>query len=277
MVMTVPAALRYAKESLIGVSDEENSEARLIVSNILGIEPSHLAFSEKTVDHCEIDKVIIRRKNGEPLQYIFGKWWFYKSEFLVGEGVLIPRQDTEHLVEAALELIEGQKEPKVADLCSGSGCIAISIALDRPDAEVLAVEKYDAACDWLNKNIEHNKASNVTALKADVLLKREEKFDLIVCNPPYIPVGEKETLSAEVLNEPHTALFGGEDGLYFYREITHIWKENLNDGGRLAFEVGFDEAEAVADILKAEGFSNIGTKTDLLGIERVVFGTVNGL
>lgn len=277
MVMTVPAAIRYAKESLCGISDEQTLEARLIVSFLLGIEPNVLAFSSKTVDHKEIDEIIDRRKNGEPLQYIFGKWWFYKSEFLVGEGVLIPRQDTEHLVETALELIEEKKAPKVADLCSGSGCVAISIALERPDASVLAAEKYDEALCWLNKNIAHNKASNVTALKVDVLLEYDGKFDLIVCNPPYIPTVEKETLSEEVLKEPHTALFGGEDGLFFYREISRLWKNNLNVGGKLAFEVGIGEAEAVANIMKTQGFIDVKIKTDLLGIQRVVFGTANSL
>lgn len=277
MVMTVPAALRYAKESLCGISDEQALEAKLIVANILELEPNQLAFSSKTLEHTEIDKIIERRKKGEPLQYIFGKWWFYKSEFLVGEGVLIPRQDTEHLVETGLELIKDRNSPKVADLCSGSGCVAISIALERPDAEVLALEKYSAAYEWLNKNIEHNKVYNVNAIKADVLQEYDGEFDLIVCNPPYIPIKEKETLSKEVLNEPHTALFGGDDGLFFYREITRKWKKNLKEGGKLAFEVGFDEAEAVAEILKMEGFIKVETKSDLLDVQRVVFGTVNYL
>lgn len=277
MVMSVPAALRYAKESLSGVSDECALEAKLIVSHLLDIELNQLSLSSKTIDHIKIDKIVERRKKGEPLQYIFGKWWFFKSEFLVGEGVLIPRQDTEHLVEIGLELIKDKHAPFVADLCSGSGCVAISIGLERPDAKVIAVEKFNRAVHWLQKNIEHNKAANVSAEQSDVLIEQEGMFDLIVCNPPYIPSGEKETLSREVLKEPHTALFGGEDGLFFYREISRLWKRNLNLGGKLAFEVGIGEAEAVADIMRAEGFINIETKIDLLGIQRVVFGTVNSL
>lgn len=277
MVIQIPAAIRYAKEALNGISDEQTLEAKLIVANLTNTEPNRLNFSNKTVDHKEIDKIIKRRRLGEPLQYIFGKWWFYKSEFLVGKGVLIPRQDTEHLVETGLELIKNTENPKVADLCSGSGCVAISIAKDRPDAKVLAVEKYSEAYDWLLKNIEYCHSTNVTPLKSDVLCPLKEKYDLIVCNPPYIPQGEKETLSKEVLTEPHTALFGGEDGLFFYREISKAWKSNLKKGGYLAFEVGIKEADAVAEILKAEGFTEISIKKDLLGIQRVVFGTVNNV
>lgn len=277
MVMQIPAAIRYAKEALNGISDEQTLEAKLIVANLTSTEPNRLALLDKTVDHKEIDKIIKRRRLGEPLQYIFGKWWFYKSEFLVGKGVLIPRQDTEHLVETGLELIKNTENPKVADLCSGSGCVAISIAKDRPDAKVLAVEKYSEAYDWLLKNIEYCHSTNVMPLKSDVLCPLKEKYDLIVCNPPYIPQGEKETLSKEVLTEPHTALFGGEDGLFFYREISKAWKSNLKKGGYLAFEVGIKEADAVAEILKAEGFTEISIKKDLLGIQRVVFGTVNNV
>lgn len=275
--MQIPAAIRYAKEALNGISDEQTLEAKLIVANLTSTEPNRLALLDKTVDHKEIDKIIKRRRLGEPLQYIFGKWWFYKSEFLVGKGVLIPRQDTEHLVETGLELIKNTENPKVADLCSGSGCVAISIAKDRPDAKVLAVEKYSEAYDWLLKNIEYCHSTNVMPLKSDVLCPLKEKYDLIVCNPPYIPQGEKETLSKEVLTEPHTALFGGEDGLFFYREISKAWKSNLKKGGYLAFEVGIKEADAVAEILKAEGFTEISIKKDLLGIQRVVFGTVNNV
>ena len=277
MVMTVPAALRYAKESLAEISDEAATEARLIVAHLAECEPNRLPLSGAEIDHNEIDKIVAERKQGRPLQYVFGKWWFYKSEFLVGEGVLVPRQDTEILVETGLRLVENIKSPKVLDLCAGSGCIGISLALERPDAQVTAVEKYDEAYGWLIKNKEHCSAENLIPVKGDALSPLSEKFDLILCNPPYIPAGDKETLSREVLNEPHTALFGGEDGLFFYREITRLWKNNLGYGGWLAFEVGIDEAEKVALIMEEAGFSEIGTENDVLGIQRVVFGTANPL
>ncbi|MEE0929139.1 MAG: peptide chain release factor N(5)-glutamine methyltransferase [Acutalibacteraceae bacterium] len=277
MVMTVSAALRYAREQLSSFSDEAANEARLIVAHLTGCELNRLPLCAATLDHSEIDQIVTQRRNGRPLQYIFGKWWFYKSEFLVGEGVLVPRQDTEILLETGLQLIKNKKSPKVADLCAGSGCIGISLALERPDAKVIAAEKYDEAYGWLKKNKEYCKALNLEAVQADVLAPFDQGFDLILCNPPYIPYGDKNVLSKEVLSEPHTALFGGEDGLYFYREISRLWKSRLTVGGHLAFEVGINEADEVANIMKTCGFSEIGTENDILGIPRVVFGTADAV
>jgi release factor glutamine methyltransferase len=277
MVLTVAAALRYARDKLSLISDEAATEARFIVSHITGCEPNRLLICDESINHEDIDKIVEERKNGRPLQYIFGKWWFYKSEFLVGEGVLVPRQDTEILVETGLRFIADKKSPKVLDLCAGSGCIGISVALERKDAEVTAVEKYSDAYSWLKKNKEHCSTENLHTIQADALEPLDKKFDLILCNPPYIPIGDRETLSTEVLNEPHTALFGGEDGLYFYREISKLWKDSLTDGGQLAFEVGIDEAEAVKEIMQNCGYTEIGAENDVLGIQRVVFGTAKGL
>lgn len=277
MVMNTREALKLTSQMLSPFSDEPRIEAKYIVAHFADCEPNALVLSNKEIDLEDIKTIVAKRRAGTPLQYILGKWWFYKSEFLVGEGVLIPRQDTETLVEAALEFIKDIKNPKVCDLCSGSGCIAISIANDRKDAKVAAIEKYDGAYEFLLKNIDYNGVENVMPLKADATGEPTGKYDLIVCNPPYIKDSEKKDLSAEVLNEPHTALFGGEDGLYFYRVISEKWKSALQENGILAFEVGINEAEDVAKILKTNGFKNIGVKKDLIGIERVVFGTVNSL
>ena len=275
--MTVKQAEKLIAQMLSPFSDEAETEAKYIVSFLADCEPNRLILSDAEIEKRDIEEIVLKRQRGTPLQYILGKWWFYKSEFLVGEGVLIPRQDTETLVEAATELLRDIKSPKVCDLCSGSGCIAISIAADRPDAEVTAVEKYSEAYSYLQKNIVHNKANNVKAVQYDVLCKPLGEYDLIVSNPPYIKDADKKELSKEVLNEPHTALFGGDDGLYFYREITKSWKSALKEGGILAFEVGINEDEAVAEILRQNGFVNIGAKNDLIGIPRVIFGTVNNI
>lgn len=275
--MTVKQAEKLIAQMLSPFSDEAETEAKYIVSFLAGCEPNRLILSDAEIEKRDIEEIVLKRQRGTPLQYILGKWWFYKSEFLVGEGVLIPRQDTETLVEAATELLRDIKSPKVCDLCSGSGCIAISIAAERPDAEVTAVEKYSEAYSYLQKNIVHNKANNVKAVQYDVLCKPFGEYDLIVSNPPYIKDADKKELSKEVLNEPHTALFGGDDGLYFYREITKSWKSALKEGGILAFEVGINEDEAVAEILRQNGFVNIGAKNDLIGIPRVIFGTVNNI
>lgn len=273
--MRVNEAERLAAQMLTPFSDEPKTEARYITAHLAGCEPNRLILSQCQIEQSSIEQIVDKRRKGIPLQYILGKWWFYKSEFLVGEGVLVPRQDTETLVEAALELLGEIKNPTVCDLCSGSGCIAISIARERADANVTAVEKYSDANLYLQKNIQHNGANNVRAVQYDVLDKPFGEYDLIVSNPPYIKNSDKKELSKEVLSEPHTALFGGEDGLYFYRKITKIWKSALKPNGVLAFEVGINQDGAVAEILRSNGFINIGFKSDLIGIQRVVFGTVN--
>ncbi len=275
--MTVKQAEKLTAQMLSPFSDEAETEAKYIVSHLANCEPNRLILSDAEIDKKDIEEIVLKRREGTPLQYILGKWWFYKSEFLVGEGVLIPRQDTETLVEAALDFIKDKTSPKVCDLCSGSGCIAISIAADRKDAEVTAVEKYDGAYSYMLKNIEYNGTKNVKAVRYDVLCEPFGEYDLIVSNPPYIKNEDKNILSKEVLFEPHTALFGGDDGLFFYREITKIWKCALRPGGILAFEVGINEDEAVAEILRQNGFVNIGAKNDLIGIPRVIFGTVNNI
>lgn len=275
--MTVREGLDYAAKFLSEFTDEALNESKILISYLTDENIGSLPFSNKSVDKNKLDDLILRRKNGEPIQYIIGTWWFYKGEFFVGKGVLIPRQDTETLVETAKEFLKGKKDIKVADLCSGSGCIAISIATDYPEAEVVAIEKYNEAFSYLKKNIEHNGTHNVKPVLADVLEEQSGEFDLIVSNPPYITKAEMNTLSKEVKNEPETALFGGEDGLCFYREIIKKWKGHIKSGGMIAFEVGIGQADAVAEILNRNGYINMGVKKDLCGAQRVVFGTVNNI
>ncbi len=275
--MTVREALAYIKSELCGITDEAENEAKIILSYLLDEEIPKLLLSDKRLPKTQIDGIVAKRLEGNPIQYIIGKWWFYKSEFFVGEGVLIPRQDTETLVETAIELLKTKPSPKALDLCAGSGCIGISIAGELKNASVICLEKYDGAYFYLQKNIEHNKADNVKAVKYDVFDSPFGQFDLIVSNPPYIRKSDMDSLSKEVKREPDTALDGGEDGLDFYRVIANRWKSSLCSGGVLAFEVGFDQAEAVAQILEYEGFADISVRKDLSGIQRVVFGTLNSL
>ncbi|MBR4868592.1 MAG: peptide chain release factor N(5)-glutamine methyltransferase [Clostridia bacterium] len=214
-----------------------------------------------------------RRCKGEPLQYILGEWEFYSLPFVVGEGVLIPRADTEILVDEALRLIEDVNQPKVADLCAGSGCIGISIAKNRPDATVTAVEFSDQAIGYLQQNIARNQVDNVTLQQGDVLLGAGEMtgLDLIVSNPPYIPTADIKGLSREVHHEPAMALDGGEDGLVFYRSILETWTRALNPNGMIAFEVGINQAEDVANLM-AGYFEQIYIVPDLNQVPRVVLG-----
>ncbi len=275
--MTRNEAISRATKTLSGITDEPKSEAKIIVAHLAGVEPNRLPLFSGNIEEQALCHILDKRLERIPLQYILGSWWFYGREFFVGDGVLIPRQDTELLVETALELINDIPSAEVCDLCSGSGCVAVSIAGERPDTLVTAVEKYDKAYSFLEKNIAHNRADNVIPKKADVLAESFGSFDLIVSNPPYITKEDMKNLQAEVKAEPHTALFGGEDGLDFYRSIAKNWKIRIKKGGRLAFELGVGEADAVAEILKQENFSEITLKTDLSGVQRVIFGTVGNI
>ena len=224
--------------------------------------------------NCEqletVENMLERRLNNEPLQYILGEWEFFGLPFKVGHGVLIPRQDTETLVETALPLITLDSN-KVFDLCAGSGCIGITLS-KLGKADVTLFEKSDDACEYLKQNIALN---DVTArlLQYDVLGKAfDKKADMIVSNPPYIRTEVVKTLEPEVKCEPVMALDGGEDGLVFYRHIANEWKTALNDGGYLIFEIGFDQGEEVCEILKNAGYKEVKCIKDLGNNDRVVVG-----
>lgn len=222
------------------------------------------------------DSIIARRIKGEPLQYILGQWEFYGMPFYVGEGVLIPRADTETLAEYAIETAEKYTSPRVIDLCSGSGCVAVAAASRMKNARVCAAELSGKALSYLRRNAELNRV-DLEIIKGDVL-KREtvlqfDKADIILCNPPYLTAEDMRNLQQEVRFEPETALYGGEDGLCFYREIACLWKDRLNPGGVLAFEIGRGQEADVEKILRKNGFENIELRKDLAGIIRVVSGT----
>lgn len=220
--------------------------------------------------------IIKQRLIRYPLQYIIGRWNFFGREFFVGPGVLIPRSDTETLIDVCLEAVSKKQSPRVIDLCAGTGCIGITIKGECPASEVSLVEKYDEALSFTNKNAQHNKL-DVKIVKGDVLKTEGAQglYDLIVSNPPYINDNDMKTLQPEVKFEPTTALEGGEDGLVFYRHIAKEYKKHLASGGVMAFEVGINQAEAVAQIMRENGFNDVDVRKDYCEADRVVFGTVN--
>ncbi len=254
-MVTDTKVLREAVESLLRAGIDS---ARFEVKQLAEFADSDDVFAN----------AVNRRLQGEPLQYILGEWEFWGLPFRVGRGVLIPQPDTERLVECALEQIRGVEAPKVLDLCSGSGCVAISLAHERPDAEVTAVELYDSAFLYLEENIRLN-GVGVKAVRYDVLTRPVgfEKYDLIVSNPPYISKAEAETLSAEVMAEPHEALFGGDDGLLFYRAINDMWLPLLKPDAAALLEIGWRQAAEVKGIFKDRLLS---VEKDYCGCDRVV-------
>ncbi len=220
-----------------------------------------------------------RRAAGYPLQYLLGKWWFMEEQFAVGEGVLVPRPDTETVVLEAERLAKAYGLETAADLCSGSGCIAVSLAKRCPGLRVWALELSADAFPYLERNILSSGAA-VTPLRADVLqpdgLRLPDALDLVVANPPYIRSEVVGTLGKTVSHEPRIALDGGPDGLLFYRGITSVWKEYLRPGGWLVFEIGFDQAAGVREILAAHGFAALRCLRDYGGNDRVVCGRKRG-
>ena len=192
-----------------------------------------------------------------PLQYIIGKWWLANCEFFVDESTLVPRPDTETIIELAQKKLP--HGARFADLCTGSGCIAISILDLRADTYAEAYELYPKTLAMAEKNAKHNKVEErFTPILGDVLkpeLLGEKRFAAIISNPPYIRTDVIETLEKEARTEPRAALDGGEDGLIFYRAIVKNFSQNLEDGGFFLFEIGYDQAADLQSIAHENGFS----------------------
>lgn len=227
---------------------------------------------------------IKRRASHEPLQYLMRECEFMGLPFTVNEHVLIPRQDTETLVEWILEKEKPQiaagKKMHILDVCTGSGCIAISLAAFWRERQGLFVDALDVSSDAL-RVAEQNSKKNETAVtffQSDMFDAVQEKYDLIVSNPPYIPSGVVDGLMEEVrLHEPRLALDGKEDGLFFYRILAGEGKRHLKEGGRLYLEIGHDQGKSVPDLLAMEGFSKIEVKKDLAGHDRAIYAVFPGI
>lgn len=217
-------------------------------------------------------EAVHRRISGEPLQYILGEWDFMNFTFRVGEGVLIPRPETEMLVEAALRHIETIENPVVYDLCAGSGCIGLSVAKLCPNARVYLFEKYNAAKAYLDKNLALLGADNAVSLSCDIFDGVPQGLpapDVLLSNPPYIDRVDMLSLQPEVQKEPSTALFGGEDGLDFYRAIINLWLPLLKAGGMAAMECGDGQTAAIKSMCSGK-FPDINILYDFNHIDRAV-------
>ena len=226
-----------------------------------------------TEQEARVLNALARMAEGEPLQYLLGRWEFYGLEFAVGPGVLIPRPDTETVVDCCRELLQAVPHPTVADLCSGSGAIALALYHRLPDAQVTAVELSREAEPYLRRNIHTLSGDRVALRMGDVLAPVELPVcDLIVSNPPYITAEDMKSLSPQVRREPEMALYGGEDGLTFYRGIAALYRDTLKPGGWLVFEIGYDQGESVPEILRQNGYADIFCRRDLAGIPRCVGG-----
>ena len=263
-----------------------NLEARLLVAKAAGKPVAELLrdlslYATPAIE-TTVQEFISRRLNGEPVAYITGTWEFYGLPMLVSPDVLIPRMDTEVLVDTAKELLVGRKmDARILDLCCGSGCITCALGHELPATKLVAVDISMGALENCRQNVALNRlTSRVISLQADAAASPPlgiGQFDMIVSNPPYIASDEILTLDNSVRDyEPVWALDGGKDGLRFYKGIIKYWKSVLRPGGWLLFEVGEGQAETVKDFLLAGGFEDADTRRDTAGTERVVFARISG-
>ncbi|TGY40597.1 peptide chain release factor N(5)-glutamine methyltransferase [Clostridium sartagoforme] len=259
-------------------------DAQLLLGMVLAKDKIYLITNrDKEVsvkDEKEYLNLIEKRSKKMPIKYILGETEFMGIDLDVEEGVLIPRGDTEVLVEEVLSIINEEDSLDVCDLCSGSGAIGISLAILRKNIKVDEIDNYDIPEKVTKSNIlKHALENRVKFIKSNLLrevIKQEKKYDIIVSNPPYIKASEIDNLMDDVkVYEPHIALDGGEDGLVFYRKIIKESKLALKDNGLLAFEIGHDQGESVKKLMEEEGFSNIRLVKDLAGLDRVLLGYFN--
>ena len=273
--------IRYSKE-LEEISPTPRLDVETILQKVLNVDRLYILLNlEKALSEDEeklFDKFINERLNNRPIAYIVGNREFMGLDFYVQEGVLIPRTDTEVLVEEVVELAKNKGPINILDIGTGSGAITVSLAKYLENAKVTSVDISDIALEIGKKNaISNNVDDKITFIKSDLFtnIDKDVKFDIIVSNPPYIKKEVIETLDKQVKDfEPYNALEGGIDGLDFYRKITSQGKDYLKKGEILAYEVGHDQSEDVSKLMEKDGYTNIYTRKDLQQIDRVVIGSV---
>lgn len=270
-IPTIGEALDHARQ-VIGEVD-----ARVLLQRALAVDPAHLiAHPEDLLTQAAVQRYahwVGRRGSGEPVAYIVGAQEFYSLAFQVTQAVLIPRPETELLVDLALERMHRDKPVRVLDLGTGSGAVAIAIAKNRPGAAVTATELWMAALAIAKDNAARLGAGNVRFMHGDWYEGLEhETFDIIVSNPPYVAAEDPHLEQGDLRFEPHEALVGGADGLDCIRRIVADAPNHLHSGGWLLFEHGYDQAAACRELLSTRGFSGLFSGRDLAGIERVSGG-----
>ncbi len=256
--------------------DNSRNEARWIFESVFNCGSEYLIFHGNDIaDEYKAEqfiKKINNRASGIPVQYVIGSWDFYGESFEVGEGVLIPRPETELLVDFALDYLKNKSNPVVVDLCSGTGCIGLTVAKNRPDSEVILIEKSPEAFSYLEKNLKKFNCKNARIINGDIFDGFEyfgiTEPDLILSNPPYIESADIASLQAEVQYEPHMALDGGEDGYVFYNAIAEKW---LPYSKAVAVECGEGQAEKIINLF-SDLFDDVYSLTDFNEIERAVIG-----
>lgn len=256
---------------------EPNLKARLLMQHILNKPRQYLLVHDTDMltlrQQVDYFKAIKKLKQGVPLQHITNMQEFMKLNFYVSQDVLIPRPDTEILVEEVINIAKKVRAKKILDLCTGSGAIAVSLAKYIEDSQITATDISEKALRVAKLNAKNNDVEDkITFIKSDLFKEiPKEKYDIIVSNPPYIRKEEIERLDREVKKEPHIALDGGEDGLDFYRKIIHNSEEYLKFNGYLCLEIGYDQKIDVIELIEnEEKYKDTYSKKDLYGNDRIV-------
>lgn len=281
--MNIQTIIQRHSKRLEAALDLDSSSARIevqcLLQAVLQVNRAwlltHPEQSLNNEQHARYIALFERRLSGEPIAYLLGEREFYGLNFKVSPATLIPRPDTELLVELALQRIPQQGACRVLDLGTGSGAIALSLAHTRPDAEVVAVDASTAALEVAQFNVQRLGLSNVHLLHSDWFTALHgERFDIIVSNPPYIAAADAHLSQGDVRFEPPGALASGTDGLDDIRRITAQARAHLNVNGWLMFEHGYNQAAQVRVLLRQAGFTDIFSAIDLAGIERVSGGSL---
>ncbi len=262
--------------------DSPGEDSLALVKAFFGLDRSALALrgQECPAPERERDflKAVEERAARRPLQYILGEWEFMGLSLRVGEGVLVPREDTAVLAETLAERLQGVPEPVGVDLCAGSGAVALGLCTLLPHAKLTCLELSEQAFSYLEQNLAAYPQYKICAKVGDVLRKETaesfppQSLDFIASNPPYIPSKELSILQPEVQREPAMALDGGEDGLVFYRALCALWLPRLKPGGILAVEIGEDQGKAVSALFASHGLTKIELRQDWAGLDRCVAG-----
>lgn len=254
--------------------------ARILLQFVLKMDRTEIILKqaqeieEKRIQ--EYRKVIQEIVEGKPLQYVTKKQEFYGLNFYVDENVLIPQPDTEILVEEALTIAKGKENPKLLDICTGSGAIGIALAANLEKAEITMSDISTNALEVAKKNAKENEVSEkVKLVQSNLFEKIEDNYFMIVSNPPYIETEVIKTLSKQVQKEPILALDGGKDGLYFYRKLIEEAPKHLQQGGYLCMEIGYNQKEEVLKLIQENGnYTHSYSKKDLSGNDRIIVSTI---
>lgn len=279
-MVTIWQAFLQLRQQLSNMGVEQAElEARELIACASGMDAHHTLKWKNMVLTPEIEQRIEafrqRRQQQEPLAYILGEWDFYGNRFCVTPDVLIPRGDTEWLCDAAVQAAKAMKKPKILDLCCGSGCIGISIALAVPEAQVTLIDCSQAALAVTRRNAAYYELTEprLTIQQGDALQPDNVDgiFDIVVSNPPYITAQEMAELDDSVdAYEPHLALYGGIDGLDFYRAMAQQPAFQLNEGGKLFAECGWKQGQQITELFRAAGWKQVHLRCDLAGIPRII-------